>query len=551
MKVILFKGGIFMKKLLSLLLVLTMCLSLFAACGGTDTSEQAPSAPQEATTATTAPTEATQPQVADPGLALAGKFSVGYGCTDVSPTESVPLGGYNDSADRFSTGSGYPFHAVALAFTDAEGETVIYVTLDLLLAYGFADAMRNDISKEFGIPKDHVMVHCDHNHSGPDMAFQDPSITRYSIMLNSGVMAAAKAAMADRKPVTEMGTAFTRPENYNWVRHYLLADGSYQAEGVGAVPKDQLIGHATVADNLLQAVRFTREGGKDVVMMNWQGHPPGTDPRTIATGNYYSVMRNYVDTNMDCHSVFVFGGSGNLNNNSQINGEVPHDDYIELGQNLGKELVSLKDQFVPATLGNIILTENNFETLGNSGMRTVPLYTISMGDFAMALAPFEIFDTNAMGVREASQFKMTFYSSCTNKSMGYLPTPMSFDWPIAYEVRITNFPKGTAEKIQEQLTNMLAEQFTQSGLTQAEKPEGYITPEFVPKNDGKTYLNPVPGSLTSYTVVKNGFCAFQLLDGMNIKNVLCLNEEVAKKVLAESEVKPIFNEQGVIVDIEK
>jgi hypothetical protein len=164
-------------------------------------------------------------------------------------------------------------------------------------------------------------------------------------MLNNGVMAAAKAAMADRKPVTQMGTAFTRPENYNWVRHYLLADGSYQAEGVGAVPKSDLIGHATVADNLLQAVRFTREGGKDVVLMNWQGHPPGPDPRTIATGNYYSVMRTYVDKNMDCHSVFVFGGSGNLNNNSQIEGQVPHENYIELGENLAAKMVENFGQY--------------------------------------------------------------------------------------------------------------------------------------------------------------------------------------------------------------
>ena len=533
-----------MKKLISLLLVLTMCLGLFAACGTPESSDG--DATKDASEETTAPE-------GEAALDLSGKFSIGYGCTDVTPTESVPLGGYNDSADRYSTGTGYPFHAVAVAFTDAEGETVIYITLDLLLAYGFADSMRNDLSKELGIPKDHIMVHCDHNHSGPDMAFQDPTITRYSVMLNNGVMAAAKAAMADRKPVTQMGTAFTRPENYNWVRHYLLADGSYQAEGVGAVPKSDLIGHATVSDNLLQAVRFTREGGKDVVLMNWQGHPPGTDPRTIATGNYYSVMRTYVNANMDCHSVFVFGGSGNLNNNSQIEGQVPHENYIELGENLGAQLVALKDQFVPATLGNIILTENLFDTPNNSGIVTsVPLYTISMGDFAMAMAPFEIFDTNARGVREASQFKMTFYSSCTNKSMGYLPTPMSFDWPIAYEVRITKFPMGTAELIQEQLTNMLAAQFTESGLTAAEKPEGYIQPEFVPTTDGKVYLNPAPGQLTAYTAVKNNFYALQLLeDGSKIKKILCISEEVAKKVLAETELKLIYNEQGVVIDIQK
>jgi len=540
-----------MKKLISLLLVLTMCLSLFAACGGTDTSEQAPSGTQEATAATTAPTEATQPQATGPDLT--GKLSVGYSCVDVTPTDSVPLGGYGNSAERFSTSTGYPIHAVTVAFTDAEGETVLYVALDLLLAYGFADTLRDALAKEFSLPKDHIMIHCDHNHSGPDMNFQDPSIALYAAQLSHGVLASAKTAMNDRKPVTGMGTAFTRPEKVNFVRHYLLADGNYQAEGVGAVPKDQLIGHATVADNLLQALKFTREGGKDVVLMNWQGHPRGTgDDQTIVTGNYYSVMRTYVDKNMDCHSVFILSGSGNLNNNSQIPSEVLDDDYVELGETLGKHMVGLKDQFVAVDPGtDLIIKENMFETMGNSGMRTVPLYAMTIGDFAMVMAPFEIFDTNARGVREASDYKMTFYSSCTNKSMGYLPTPMSFDWEIAYEVRITNFPKGTAELIQEQLTNMLSEMYTATGKTPEAKPEGYIQPEFVPDTDGKTYTNPAPGSLTSYTAVNNGFYALQLLDGMKIKNVLCISEEVAKKVLAESQVQLIFNEQNVVVDIVK
>ncbi len=515
-----------MKKFVAFFLCVTMVLSLFAGCGG---DEEKPAAN---------------------GSAPAGVFSVGYGNTIVTPATSVPLGGYNNSADRFSTGSEYPFNAVSVAFTDAEGETVLYIALDLLLCYGFVDSFRNLLSEKLSLPKDHIMIHCDHNHSGPDMAFDDPSIAQYTALLTSGVLSSAEAAMADRKPAT-METTFCRPERVNTVRHYLLADGNYQAEGVGAVPKADLIGHYGVADNLLQLVRFNREGGKPVVLINWQGHPRGTDPSTIATGNYYSVMRSYLDKNLDCHSIFILSGSGNLNNNSQIPGEVRFEDYIELGEGLGAEAVEAAKNFTPANVGNITITENNFDTLGNSGMRTVPLYAMSFGDFAMVMAPFEIFDTNARGVREASDFKMTFYSSCTNKSMGYLPTDASFEWEIAYEVRITNFPKGTASKIQEQLTNMLAEQFAASGNQKQEKPEGYIQPEFVPKTDGKTYTNPVPGKLDGYRAVNNGFFALQLLEGMNIKNILTISEEVAKEVLAQTTVQLIFNEQNVVVGIVK
>ena len=513
-----------MKKIIAFLLCTVMVFGLMAGCGSAEKeTPQAAGAPE-------------------------GVFSVGYGNVIVSPEGSVPLGGYNNSADRYSTSVEYPFNAITIAFTDATGETVLYTALDLLLCYGFADTIRKNLAEKFGIPVDHIMVHCNHNHSGPDMNFDDPGIAQYAALLNTGVMASAEAAMADRKPAT-METTFCRPERVNTVRHYLLADGTYQAEGVGAVAKDQLIGHYGVADNLLQLVRFNREGGKPVVLINWQGHPRGTDPSTIATGNYYSVMRDYVNKNLDCQSIFILSGSGNLNNNSQIPGEVRFADYIELGQGLGAEAVKAAENFTPANVGDIQIVENNFETMGNSGMRTVPLYAMSIGDFAMVMAPFEIFDTNARGVREASDFKMTFYSSCTNKSMGYLPTPPSFDWKIAYEVRITNFPKGTAEKIQEQLTNMLADLFATSGNEKQEKAEGYIQPEFVPTTDGKTYINPVPGKLDNYRAVNNGFYALQLLDGMNIKNILAIDEATAQKILAKDSVQLIFNEQNVVVDV--
>ena len=303
-----------MKKILAFLLCAAMVMSLFVGCSGEKESAAGGSG------------------------VPSGVFSVGYGNTIVSPESSVPLGGYNDSADRYSTGVEYPFNAVTIAFTDAEGETVLYTALDLLLCYGYVDSLRNSMSEKFGIPKDHIMIHCNHNHSGPDMNFDDPGIAQYTALLTSGVVASAEAALADRKPAT-METTFCRPERVNTVRHYLLADGTYQAEGLGAVPKDQLIGHYGVADNLLQLVRFNREGGKPVVMINWQGHPRGTDPRTIATGNYYSVMRDYLNKNLDCQSIFILSGSGNLNNNSQIPGEVRFADYIELGNGLGAEAV--------------------------------------------------------------------------------------------------------------------------------------------------------------------------------------------------------------------
>ena len=210
----------------------------------------------------------------------ADKLSIGYAKVDVTPTESLPLGGYQGASSsefRWSTAVEWPFNATCIAITDGNGVSVLLITLDMLNAT-MADGLRSSLTSITGIPKENIMIHVTHNHSGPAINDDAPVINTYINQMTNGVISAAKGALANRLPVTGMQTTYTRPVGHNTDRHYLLADGSYQSYSVGTVPKANLIGHYGVADNLLQLVKFTRDGGKDVVFVNWQGHPPGTDP---------------------------------------------------------------------------------------------------------------------------------------------------------------------------------------------------------------------------------------------------------------------------------
>lgn len=511
-----------MKKLLAILLALAIALSMWACAPKQDETQSA-----------------------------AG-LQVGYGKVNVSPTMSLPLEGYQGSDApefRWSTMVEMPFYAICVAFTDANDNTVLLITVDMLNAY-MADGMREGVSGVTGVPKENIMFHCTHNHSGMSVRYKDPAVSTYLNELTQGVISASQNAMNDRKPVTQAYSTFTRVDRTNSVRHYLLADGSYQSYAVGSVPKANLIGHYSVSDNLLQVFKLTREGGRDVVLVNWQGHPPGTDPKTIATSNYPGVLRNHLEVNMNCDAVFFLGGSGNLNNSSQIPGEISHNDYQGLGEKLGKAAVEAAANFTPLDTTEVLITEKEVSlTNRNGGVQKVWLYAISLGDFALVTAPFEIFDNNAVAVREASDYKMTFYLSCTNGSNGYLPTPPSFDWEITYESRTTKFPKGTAEIVQGELTGMLSDLYAQTGNTPSEKPEGYLQPEFVPKSDDVLYRIPKPGDMTAVQPAQNGFYALRLVGGSGIKNMLTNDMELAKQILQRDTVKLIFNEQNVIVGI--
>lgn len=517
-----------MKKLLALLLVLALTLSLVA-CG--DAEEEKPAA---------------------------ASLSVGYCAVDISPYDSLPLDGYAGTQwapeNRWSNGVDFPLYAIAIAITDSNDKTIMIVALDMLLAV-MADAMRQAIEAETGIPKENIFIHCTHNHNGVALRVSDPKVVNYISQLTDNVKNAARDAMKDRKTVQEMATTFTRAENCNTVRHYLTSDGEYmssnkseRAEGV------EWYGHTTVPDDMIQLVKFTREGGKPVLMMNYQGHLCASIDMRLATSDYAGVMRYYVETEMDCLSMFIQGGGGNLAMGTQLKGEVlraDSKDYKHLGQTLGADVVAAAGTFAPLPVENIQNKEQMMfvDTL-NGGKQKVFLNAFTIGDFALVAAPFEIFDTNAMYVRENSPYKMTFYSSCTNGSNQYLATPECFDWRYSYEAFGSIGAKGAAEAVQDELLLMLGELFG-SERTPLEKPEGYIRSPFEPASDGKTYTIWKKADGSVMTPVQNDFQQFHGIDEKgDPKLFLVKDAALAEKIAGMESAKFLQDHQNVVVGVE-
>ena len=78
-------------------------------------------------------------------------------------------------------------------------------------------------------------------------------------------------------------------------------------------------------------------------------------------------------------------------------------------------------------------------------MLSIPLYAFSIGDVAFSTASYEMFKEMGELIKSESPYAMTIVSSCTNGSVGYLPVDYAFDYD-AYEVSITKYMRGTAEK---------------------------------------------------------------------------------------------------------
>ena len=510
------------KKILSIVLTVFLLLGILNGCGDSN---------------------------ADAGGEQAAAFSVGYAQRDITPSGSVSLTGFGDADERFSVRVTEPLYATCIAVKDAAGDTVIIVAYDLInCAEVWSIPVREAVAEATGVAYDNVMLHSSHTHSGPNIAKMPP----YQAQVQALTVEAAVEAMADLTPATMSGT-FTRvQEKISCVRHYLLVDGTYMGEGVGAVPKSDLIGHTRQPDNLLQMVKFQREGKKDIVMMNWQAHYLGSklDYNAI-TSDYPGVARATVEKALDCHSIFIVGASGNLNSWSQFPGELDVTYHTELGQLLGNKIVEMNDDLLPLRADDVQVKAVSRPTPTKDDpaiTEDVPLYAVSFGDMAMFFAPYEMFDISAMNVRDLSPFTMTFCASCSNAARSYIPTPECWDWEQKYEVRITKYEKGTAENLANEFVNMLTE-LAGNGPAPAAKGDGYLTPEFVPFTDGITYINPTPGELSNCNPVANGFYQVGLFQDTAMKIMLAKDKETAEAVLALDSMKLLFNEQNVIVGI--
>jgi len=426
-----------MKKILAFVLGITMILLLFSGCANsTGTETMAPS--------------------------INHTLSVGYGRVDISPEIGTPLDGYGNSLERPCTEVTERLYATCVAFTDQDGYTILLYHMDLGRSYtDSAPFWRAKISKETGIPTEQIMISATHVHSGPDLTLGNNAIIDdYKASLRNWVVEAAEAALADRKPA-KMYTATAYPEKLNYVRHYKLSDGTYGGDGFGSFKTNTIVGHVSEADNQMQMIKFVREGGKDVLLLNWQGHPhrDGGSAKTNATSDIVGGMRTILEKELDCHFAYFSGASGNINNVSRIEEEKITKDYLEHAQALSNYAIEAAAGFAEVPIGKLQIIGSTLEAerKDGSGKQKLPLYAFAIGDVAFITAPYEMFDTNGMAIKNASQFSMTFVITYANEHWFYIPSAYAYEYNAEYEIRVCRFVPGVAELLEAEYISMLQE----------------------------------------------------------------------------------------------
>ena len=166
-----------MKRIITLFLVAVMLFGM-AACGSSSPA---------ADDVTTAPEPA---------------FMAGFGKTDITPEEPVPMQGYADDRTRISSGLVTYLDAVCVAIQDTNGEIMLFMVGDTSWATPVvAEPTIAQIVEKLGVPADHIVISGTHTHNSVSPAITDnPAISKYNQKYIDQMVEAARLALEDRKP---------------------------------------------------------------------------------------------------------------------------------------------------------------------------------------------------------------------------------------------------------------------------------------------------------------------------------------------------------------
>lgn len=352
-----------------------------------------------------------------------------------------------------------------------------------------------------GIPYDHIMLAATHTHSAPDQKLD----TNFTEQFHAHALEAVKAALEDQTPAT-ISIARTETKDLNFVRHYVMNDGTYAGDNFGDWTSG-IKGYAEENDPGMQLIKFTRpEGKKDIIMANWQGHPSLTGGLLTLdmSADYVGATRQQVEYQTKAYFVFFQGASGNQNVISYIPGDSKTTDYQEFGKFLTEYIIAALQDMSPVDVGEVhtlhhtqmcevnremedhlddalkiqeLYNQTDRDT-GNTLARKLGFSSVyhangvvtrskieedelplelnvyAFGNISFVAAPYEMFAKHGMQIKEATPYEMTFVSALTNGHEGYLPTEFAFGFGC-YESHTTRFTGDTGTKCAEAFISML------------------------------------------------------------------------------------------------
>ena len=302
-----------MKKMLCLTLAIILLLSLCACDGSTNEAKQPAEKPQ---------------------------LQVGFGRVNITPSYPVGMSSSGTEKNRRHTGLISYVFATCVAVKYG-AETYLMYTVDIIsIDENLGDILRAEILNQFPELKlENIYFGATHTHSAPANRFTDNEAEgKYRGEFIQYIPQAAKLALQDLAPATVEACKFDI-EGMNFVRHYIMNDGTYAGSNFGSTASGYKE-HTYDVNHEMILVRFPREGKEPVILVNWAAHPANPYDEAIGwlniSADHPGWCREELEKLSGAKVAYFNGASGDVVPNSQIT-EINHGlNAKEYGQKLGQ-----------------------------------------------------------------------------------------------------------------------------------------------------------------------------------------------------------------------
>jgi hypothetical protein len=394
-------------------------------------------------------------------------LQIGVARADITPPVGIRSAGFAGRGPLSRLHD--PLYATALVAAEGERKAAL-IGCDLLgLNAETVGAVRRAIAGRTGVPAEAVTVACTHTHYGPDpyREQEDPIVSAYRanlIQVLAGVVEEAEANLAPAVVGVRWGES-----DIGINRREKLSDGRVI---LGRNPGGAI-------DRSVGVLRIDSVDGAPLAcIVNHQTHPVSQSGQVDhISADYPGRTREVVETLTGATFMFLQGACGNINASIM---KPTYESARTLGTRLGCEAVRIWEMIAPGPVqglavagralqlpamrygseeqarGLVIELENelaDLEIMGASegriwwaerrlerarsalaswekGETPAPVESEvqawRLGQLGLVTAPGEIFNQIGTAVKKGSPFADTFFLSCTNDSIGYVPIPEAY-----------------------------------------------------------------------------------------------------------------------------
>ena len=421
-------------------------------------------------------------------------FKAGFARADVTPPLGTILTGY--FVDRISDGVLDPIQLNALAVCDGE-KTALVITSDFMyISEKSMTRYRSLIADKTGVDANSILIQSVHQHTSTSAGFDGPTSPEYQYILEQKYCDVARMAIDD---LAEASVSIAQKKTdvpISFIRRFKMKDGTTKTNPSSKI-LDEIEGPIGEADNTVRLVKFSRQGAKDIALVNFQTHPD------VVHGNKFSAdwpgfTRRFCEADLkDAHCILVNGCQGDVNHinpfdkhngyeHSEFMGRTIADTVIDIWNKTeviecDKITADVQIKRIPSNMKGIEKIDECIafykayqageieyhSTMGELGefrriaemesvtlVQRVPVSILAFGKVALIGYGGEPFSEYATNPRAAVPELFVLSACLLNGSEGYLPSLSAFE-EGGYEARTTNFTESVAPVLQNTATEML------------------------------------------------------------------------------------------------